>query len=112
MTENKTIGYRLQNIPVSIFFAILLSSMIFVTAKPIGLPIPITEYTRSAYNAIDQLQPGDIVLIDQCWGPGGEPYFETGFIAIFKHMISKGVKIVLMSSTPDGPMMFEKTLNK
>jgi len=112
MTENKTIGYRLQNIPITVFFLLILAAMSYVTANPIGLPIPITEYTKSSYAVIEQLQPGDIVIVDTCWGPGGEPYFETGFIAIFKHIISKEAKVVAMSTTADGTMMFEKMLLK
>lgn len=112
MSVTKTFGYRLQNIPVAIFFILIVGSMLYITANPLGLPIPISEYTKSAYNVISNIKSGEIVLIDCGWSPGDAAMFEPAYIAVFKTIASKGGRIVMMSTNADGTQMFIRARDK
>ena len=86
--------------------------MLLITVYPQGFPIPVSDYTIAAYNVVDKIKPRDIILFDISWAPAAEPYFETGFIALFKHIASKGGRICAMSTAADGPMMFDRAIVK
>ena len=102
----------LETIPTWLFFLIILGSMAYIQLKPLGLPIPITQLTKDTYNAVDALNEGDIVFMDQGYGAGTIASHEPGFIAVFKHCIQKGAKIVIVSTSTESPILLAQAVRK
>ncbi len=112
MAEGSSLGEKLENIPLGIFFLLIVAAMAYITLYPLGLPIPVTKMTRDTYAQVQQLSEGDILLIDQGYASGTLAVHEPGFIVVFKHAMRKGIKIVIVSSTQEGPLIVERALTK
>ena len=81
---------------------------------PLKLPLAIEDRTRVAYNMVEALQPGDIVVFSQDVGAG--MWGETGaaVVVVMQHLFQKeGVKIVICEMDRDQtPQMTELALSQ
>jgi hypothetical protein len=97
--EKKTIWQRLDNLDYRIIYIIYVVVLAVFVITPIGLPVPITQQTKNAYNFVENdLHPGDIVVIDTQWGRGSLST-EPGGLAICGHLLKKGVKLICTGTT-------------
>lgn len=112
MAEGTSLGERLENLPLGIFFLLIVASMAYISIYPLGLPIPVTQMSKDTFNAVDKLEAGDIILIDGGYASGTIAVHEPGLVVVFKHAIRKGAKIVLVSSAVEGPQLFDRVLAK
>jgi hypothetical protein len=75
--------------------------------RPLGLPLPITAPVLALYNKIESLPPGSVVLFEYGVGAASWPEHGPSIIAVLKHLLSKNVKIILISLyTAEGPTLF------
>ncbi len=112
MTEGSSLGERLENIPLWIFFLLIVAAMAYITLNPLGLPIPVTAITKDTFNEVEKLNEGDIMLIDSGYGSGTISVHEPGLVVVFKHAMRKGVKMVFVSSAIEGPLLFDRAVAK
>jgi len=107
MTETKIrdlrpfwIKYRDNIIQVSI-----LMLMIIPLVNPLGLPIPVTAHTKGLYNIIDSLGPETkmVITMDLTIGYIGD--VNPGTIAVFHHLMRKGIKMYIVGFNTDGVML-------
>jgi hypothetical protein len=112
MAESTSLGERLENLPLGIFFLLIVASMAYISVNPLGLPVPVTQQTRDTHAAVDRLNAGDIILVDQGYASGTIAVHEPGLVVVFKHAMSVGAKIVLVSSATEGPQLFDRALLK
>lgn len=110
MGESKGLGETLDNLPTWLYFALIIIVMAYISLNPLGFPIPVTQLTRDSYNAIDALETGDIILIDMGYESGTLALMEPGFAVVMKHAMNKGLKIVIVSSAVESPMLFERAM--
>jgi hypothetical protein len=78
--------------------------------RPFGLPMMVMKPTRDFYNVVDNIQPGDKVMLSWDYAAGSD--VELGPIAnsLLIHLAEKGAKIIGVSSIPDGPMFAERSM--
>ncbi|MFQ6076838.1 MAG: hypothetical protein ACE5Z5_12035 [Candidatus Bathyarchaeia archaeon] len=112
MAKGSSLGELMDNLPTWLYFSLIVLAMAYITLHPLGLPIPITPLTRATYDAVDRLEPGDIILMDQGYGAGTMAFHEPGFVVVFRHAMKKGLKIVITSSSSESPMLLERALKK
>ena len=112
MGEQSGIGNTLANLPTWLYFSLIIILMAYITLNPLGFPIPVTSLTIDCYDAIDALQPGDIILMDQGYGAGTMAFHEPGFIVVFRHAIDKGAKVVIVSTSVESPMLLQRAIDK
>jgi len=112
MNEENTIWEKLQNIPREVLYILLIISMIVPLLQPLGLPLAITDQTRSLYNSMETLESGDIMLLFINWASGSISILEPGGIAVSYKAIEQGAKIVYLSTTTQGPQMYEFMIEK
>jgi hypothetical protein len=110
MGESKGLGETLDNLPTWLYFGLIILAMAYITLYPLGFPIPVTSLTKDCYNAVDALQPGDIMLVDQGYESGTLALMEPGFVVVMKHAIDKGAKVVIVSSAVESPMIFGRAM--
>jgi hypothetical protein len=84
--------------------------------RPVGLPLPITDEVQSAYNTVETLPDGSIVLFDISIVSGQFLDSTPGTEAFVRHLIrlnqERGIKIVFLSSiSPDAPLLLNKYLD-
>ncbi|MBC8223067.1 hypothetical protein H8E65_00640 [Candidatus Bathyarchaeota archaeon] len=86
--------------------------MAYITLYPLGFPIPISDQTRYVYAAVDVLETGDIFFVNMGYESGTIAFMEPGMVAVFRHAISKGVKLVIMSTAVESPMLVGRLMDK
>lgn len=99
---------RLVNLDVRILWVLLVVVLLAPMLKPIGLPLPMKAQTRSAYTFAESLPSGSWVVMSINISPMGEPENWPSALAMFRHYMSKGFKIVLINTVPEGTMYAEK----
>ena len=112
MGEKGGIGKTLMNLPTWLYFSLIILAMAYITLYPLGFPIPLTDQTRACYAAVDALQPGDIMLVDMGYGSGTIAFHQPGLVVVFRHAIEKGVKLVMVSTSVESPMLLSRVVDK
>lgn len=87
---------RIQNIDRRIIYTLVFVFLLFPMFRPLGLPLNITRETQASFDAIDELPAGSLMLFVTAIGPGNEAELLPQSIAVIKHMISLGHKIVFV----------------
>ena len=112
MGEKGGIGKTLMNLPTWLYFSLIILAMAYITLYPLGFPIPLTDQTRACYAAVDALQPGDIMLVDMGYGSGTIAFHQPGLVVVFRHAIEKGVKLVMVSTSVESPMLLTRVVDE
>jgi hypothetical protein len=110
MGESKGLGETLDNLPTWLYFGLIIVVMAYISLNPLGFPIPVTQLTKDCYNAVDALNEGDIMLVDMGYESGTLALMEPGFAVIMKHAMNKGIKIIIVSSAVESPMLFGRAM--
>lgn len=84
-----------------IFLLMLLGVAIPLLMK-IGLPVATTQEVRNVYEYIDQLKPGDILLISYDHDTGTLPEMVPMSTAILRHAFAKNLRLVGMALRAEG----------
>jgi len=100
----------LGNVDRRILYLLLAIALLVPLVKPIGLPISITGYTTKVYNRIEQLKPGDRVIMDFNYGMDSKPELESQAVSILKQLLRKDVRVIAIAFTPQGPMIADSVL--
>jgi len=92
-----------------LFFIVLV--LCFLPAFiPLGVPLSIDKLTIKAHTLVEELEPGDLVLVGPDFTPGMWVEVGPGINAIVQHLFLRGVRIVFVSFYVDGPVLGEKIL--
>jgi hypothetical protein len=110
MGEKGGIGKTLANLPTWLYFGLILAAMAFITLYPLGFPIPVTEQTRLVYAEVDKLQSGDIMFVDMGYESGTIAFMQPGMVAVFRHAMTIGVKIVMVSTAVESPLLIGRAM--
>lgn len=84
-----------------IFLLVLLSVLIPIVI-PIGLPVSTTQSTRSAFEFIESLQPGDYVWISFDYGPSSAPENDPMAEAFMRQCALKKLRFIVTALYPLG----------
>lgn len=99
---------KLVNLDVRILWVLLIVALLVPMVRPIGLPLPMKPQTKSAYNFAESLPSGSWVIMSIDISPMGEPENWPSALAMFRHYMAKGFKIILVNVVPEGTMYAEK----
>lgn len=69
---------------------------------PIGLPVTVTRPVRSAFDKIESLPRGSVVVISFDYGPSTAPENDPQVDAVLRHCFSRGIRVVGMALYPLG----------
>jgi hypothetical protein len=92
-------------------YLVLIVAIFIPLVKPIGMPISISSWTEAFYAEVDKLQAGDIAVLSVDYTPAGGPDVAPQAVAMFQHMMSKGVRVIGVSFLADGPPLLQKILD-
>jgi len=97
-----------------IIFLIVLVLSILPAFYKLNIPLPSFALTTKAYQAVDALKPGDLVLLSFDFNPSQWVELGPPMKGILTHLFTKGARIVIVSfeETGAGPPMAERALNE
>ena len=105
MTEaEKSIWIKMAEIDRRIIYWALFLLLAVPFIHPLMLPVSISETTKSLYDFIEGLGPDDIVVIGIQSGVSAWPECLPGLVAVTKHLVSRGVKIIVWGFYTDVDM--------
>ncbi len=80
---------------------IIYALVFLATAIPlffnVRIPMPVSPEVKSAYEAMDKLKPGDVILISTDYGPSSAPETQPMLEALLTHAFRKDLKVLLMT---------------
>jgi hypothetical protein len=99
---------RLQRFDRRWLFLIMGLAIVVPLIFPIGLPIKPGPMTKAAYNAVEDLSPGDVVLISLDLDPASTPELEPFYRAVVLQLKRKHVKIAVTTTWYQAPPLVER----
>lgn len=93
---------RMQKIDRRWLYLLLFLAVAVPVIRPMGLPISIVKETQGFYDAIEALNPGDVMILAPEYGAGQVPEVGTMTTSVFRHAMRKGVRVLMWGVWPDG----------
>ncbi len=93
---------KLLNIDRRWLFLLVFVGVAVPIIMPMGLPVTTTGSTRSAFEFIEGLKPGDTVLISYDYGPSSAPENDPMAEGIMRQCFTKGIHVVICALYPLG----------
>ncbi len=114
--EERSFADRILNLDRRwIYLVIALIAFVFYLF-PLSMPIPYSKPAKEFHNAIEQLQPGDIVHMTIDYSPGGMPELFPMTRAVLRRLMEKDVRVVASTLWPEGVvitgMAFDEVLGE
>jgi len=86
-----------------IFFFVALSVTVPILV-PLGLPISTTSATQMAFDFVEALEPGDVVLLSFDYGPSSAPENDPMAEGFMRHCLSRDLRVVVCALYPLGAL--------
>ena len=105
---------KLGSINRRIIFLLIALSVLVPLLKPdwFNFPIKIDKNTLTAFNAIQNLEKNDRVLVSFEYGASTKPEVHPMAVALFKHLFAKGINVYIVSLWPEGPIMAQQAMDE
>ncbi len=101
---------RIEKLDRRWIFLIMLVAISFPLFVKMTLPIRISAEVRGYYEAIEALQPGDVVYFAADYDPGSKPELDPMTVASLDQLFRKGVRVVGATLWPAGAPLLETGL--
>lgn len=101
---------KIQKLPIPLISFVLLISLTIPMFYPLGLPVKINPMVKEAYDKINEMPEGSVVLMDYGLTPASVDETGCGARAMVYHMLSEGLKIIFIGGGVDSPMFVEKDI--
>ena len=105
-------GHIILNLDRRIIYLIVLVCVFVPLVKPLGLPVTPTEEVRRAYQDIEALEPGSVVLISCDYGAATMPETHTMYMALLHHGFRNKLRMIMISLIPQGAALANRGLNE
>jgi hypothetical protein len=93
---------RLASIDRRILYLLLtLAVVVPLIVKP-GIKVRLSDAVRSAYNAVESLPAGSVVLISIDYDPSSAPEVQPMLVALLRHAFRRDLRVVIIGQLPLG----------
>jgi hypothetical protein len=99
-----------ENLDRRIIYLLLVVVILIPLIKPMGLPIGMSPETQKMYDTVEALPKGAIVIVSPDFSPGAEPELWPAFLATTKHLFRKNVRVIGLSTWPEGVMYADRAI--
>lgn len=94
-----------------VWHAITFLVVSYLLLSPIGLPLSITGEVREVYGIVENLKPGDIVLINFDIGAFGWDELKGQTLSVIPHVMDQeDVKVMIMTDQDQGMIFIERVI--
>ena len=93
---------RIMQVDRRIIYLFVAAGTILPIIFVIGLPVSITPPVQMAFDRIEQLKDGDVVLVSFDYGPSSAPENAPMADAFLRHCFSRGIKVIVIALYPLG----------
>ena len=107
-SEEKSFMSRITKLDRRVMFWIMLILMLIPYFVPFSIPMTVSQYSRDFYNTIEDFSETDVFLVSVDCALGSQGELGGGWEALPKQLSRKKVKIVAVTTSPQGPLVFEQ----
>ncbi len=93
-------------------FLIMAAAIVVPLYVPIGLPIAASPMTKAAFNAVEALQPGDVVFVSLDVDPASTAELEPYYRALILQLKRRDVRIAFATLWYQAPPLVERWLRE
>jgi hypothetical protein len=86
---------KLEFLDRRILYWFLFIALMIPFLSPIGLPIRITKYSQGVYDALDALEPGDVVLLSINGGVSAWPEILPAMLSCTRMIVKQDAKLIV-----------------
>ena len=106
------VGNIILNLDRRIIYLVVLICVFVPLVKPLGLPVTPTEEVRRAYQDIEDLEEGSVVLISADYGAATMPETHTMFLALVHQCLRNKLRMIVISLIPQGAALANNGLEE
>jgi len=94
---------KLTTIDRRLIFALVALAVIIPFVTRLTMGIRVSTPVKKAYDAVDRLEPGSIILLAIDYDPASMPELQPMLMAILRHAFEKKLKVIFIGLWPLGP---------
>ncbi len=103
---------RLSSVDSRILYVLLaLAVALPLIIKP-KINVRVSEPVRSAFEAVDRLKPGSVVMVSIDYDPSSAPEVQPMLIGLLRHAFKKDLKVIIVGQLALGLPLAEIALNR
>ena len=106
--ENSPWYLKVQTIPKPVIYVVLVIALLIPLFRPLKLPLALSPNTRKAFALIDSLPEGSYVFHSIAMLPATDAELWPQMVALSRHYMAKGLKVIYWSYTQEGFMYADK----
>ncbi len=103
---------KVQRVDNRVIRILVLISIVVPLVNPVAVPMRVTPGPQKLYDFIEQMQPGQVVLMDLYMSASYRANLYPMIEAGFTHLVSKGCKVIFTATAVEGPMFAEEVIQK
>ena len=103
---------RMGQIDRRIIYVLLVIVVLIPLKKPIGLPLSVSSWVTQTFEAVEELKPGDTVLVSFDYQVGGAADLQDAVNILFKHLMDKDVRVIAVAFIDQGPQFVAPLMDK
>lgn len=103
---------RLQTFDRRWIFLAMGIAIVLPLFVPLNLPIRLSPMVRAAYNSVEELKEGDLVLLSLDLDPASTPELSPYFKAVLLQLKRKGIKLGIVTTWYAAPPLVERWISE
>jgi hypothetical protein len=103
---------RMMSIDRRIIFLCVGLAVAIPLIQPLGFPVEVSDEVAAFFREMDALKPGDIILLAFDYEGDVMAELNPMSVAVLKHVFSRGVKVVALTTYAGGTGIAERILNE
>ena len=104
--------HRLANIDRRVIYLVVAVMVFLPMYRPIGLPMSVSNQVQNAYDTIDALPEGAVVLVSPSYTPAADAETWPQTLAICRHLMEKNVRMLWVNLMPESIMYAERAIDE
>ena len=103
-------GLAILNLDRRVIYTLVLVCVIIPLLWPLELEFTPTTEVIAAFDDIEALEPGSVLLISADYGPNSMPETHPMYIALLHQAFGRGLRTIIMTLVPSGPGLASRGL--
>ena len=98
---------KLMDVDSRYLYLVMLVLVSLPVLKPLGLPMLPSPLSTKAYQFIESLPAGSVVILDGDMTAGYGTELQTQFVAVLRHVLSRPLRTVIACFGSEGPLLVD-----
>jgi hypothetical protein len=101
----------IANIDRRYYYAAVFILTTILLLFPLGLPLLVSQEVHQAYDIVENLEPGDVVIINFCLSASGYAQLQGACNSMIDHIFQQeGVRVIFTMTADQAPIMLEEII--